>query len=138
MPQEKELLEAAIIGDLDKVKLAIKAGADINTKREDGWSPLHLAAHKGHLNIVKFLLKNGANLEAQGAWGWTSLHFAAHEVQLATVNFLIKHGANANVHETLKRSDVNNRGYTPAELARARGSIVQTGKHVLIPQQNPS
>jgi len=51
-------------------------GADINIQdKEDGWTPLMVAAYNGHVDLVRFLLKNGANprlrsLEDKTAYDW--------------------------------------------------------------------
>ena len=34
-------------GRLEVVRALIKAGADVNAKKDDGWTPLHLSAENG-------------------------------------------------------------------------------------------
>ena len=52
--------------DVDKVKGAIEAGADINNSfMPFGRSPLHNAAAKGNANIVEYLINAGANVNQQ-------------------------------------------------------------------------
>jgi len=55
------LLSSAKVGNLDYVKLAIAQGADINTRDENGGTPLHWAVYYNHKDIVEFLLMQGAN-----------------------------------------------------------------------------
>jgi len=47
--------------EINKLKLYLKAGADINYIRKDGLSPLTCAIFWDQLEIAEFLLKNGAN-----------------------------------------------------------------------------
>ena len=42
------------------VKSLIAAGADVNAKDEDDWTPLMQAAHNGHIETARLLLKAGA------------------------------------------------------------------------------
>ena len=47
-------------------QLLLKRGAAVNPRRNDGWTPLHLASYYGKLEIVRLLLDHGteANVEA--------------------------------------------------------------------------
>jgi len=48
--------------DLEKTRLLVAHGADVNAKSDDHRTPLMIAArHPGAVKIVKFLLDNGAN-----------------------------------------------------------------------------
>eukprot|EP00282_Hemiselmis_andersenii_P013460 CAMPEP_0114129698 /NCGR_PEP_ID=MMETSP0043_2-20121206/11613_1 /TAXON_ID=464988 /ORGANISM="Hemiselmis andersenii, Strain CCMP644" /LENGTH=50 /DNA_ID=CAMNT_0001222989 /DNA_START=54 /DNA_END=203 /DNA_ORIENTATION=- len=49
---------------MDIVGALARAGAEIDAKDEDGWTPLHLAAAYGHVDIVRYLVENGANKDA--------------------------------------------------------------------------
>ena len=51
-------------GDTEGVKSLIKEGVDVNSKDEDGWTPLHLAAYSGKKDVAKLLLDKGAEVTA--------------------------------------------------------------------------
>lgn len=46
--------------DASCIRALFHAGSDINTKTNNGYTALHLAAAFGHTNLVKWLLKKGA------------------------------------------------------------------------------
>ena len=51
-----ELYAAARDGDVEKVRLLLEAGADVNWANEFGTTPIHLAAENGHTECVRLLL----------------------------------------------------------------------------------
>ena len=57
---DRPLMVASKKGNLELVKLLIKAGANVNLSDNEGWTPLIAAAHKGHKDVCKALLDNGA------------------------------------------------------------------------------
>ena len=42
----------------------LKAGADVNSGRDDGYTPLFIAAHQGHEEVLVALLEAGAQMTA--------------------------------------------------------------------------
>ncbi|KAH9061947.1 ankyrin repeat-containing domain protein [Lactarius vividus] len=46
--------------------LLLEHGGDINARRNDLWTPLHIASYNGNLEIARFLIDNGANVDV----GW--------------------------------------------------------------------
>ena len=43
----------------------IRAGANINAVDNDGWTPLHAAAHWDKHDVIRFLLDRNADLDAK-------------------------------------------------------------------------
>jgi len=48
-----ELLKAVRAGDVKRVKLLLKRGADVDEPDEGGWTPLLYAVWEGHLDAIK-------------------------------------------------------------------------------------
>ena len=94
------LLHAAMAGDLECVKLLLKAGAKVDDAAPDGKTALMLAIIKHHEDVALFLIDQGAPVNPVEA-GFTALHAAAITGQTATVLALLKHGADINAGVTM-------------------------------------
>jgi cytohesin len=118
--------DAAKDGYLTVVQAHLDAGANVNAKNEDGWTPLHFAAQYSHKEIVELLIANGADVKAMGesspvfSWqgGFTPLHYAAVNGHEKIAELLIDNGAEVNVK--------NEDGWTPLHWAahKDHGEIV--------------
>ena len=64
------------------VELLLKAdGVDVNKAKEDGITPLYVAAHKGHTSVVELLLKaDGVDVNKGIEDGTTPLFIASQKV----------------------------------------------------------
>jgi TPR repeat protein len=58
---------------------AVLAGADVNARSEDGYTPLMYAVALGNPEVVREVLSGGADINAQSTTGWTALMFAAKD-----------------------------------------------------------
>lgn len=92
------LYQAAIDGDINKVKNLLDSGVNVNQKGGGGLlndsNPLNAASSMGHANIVKLLISRGANVNAaSGSMGWTPLSSAAWRGYTEIVNILVDNGA---------------------------------------------
>jgi ankyrin repeat protein len=88
------LHSAAANGEIERVKLFISEGADVNVKNSEGLTPLHYAAFKGHKDIVELLLAHGADVNVGGAnYNRTALEFAMQSNHTEIVQLLISKGA---------------------------------------------
>jgi ankyrin repeat protein len=56
------------------VEMLINAGADVDAKDENDWTPLHFAAGCGKINSLEVLLANGADVNARDNKQNTPLH----------------------------------------------------------------
>jgi excisionase family DNA binding protein len=133
-------------GDFAALKSLIEAGADLNSRSNDEWTPLMLATIKGHTAMIQILLKNGADSNARNRKGWTALMFACSMSDVDNMRILLTEGANVNArdkegktalmqaaHENNRESvkvllemgaDVNledHTGETALDMARRRG-----------------
>ena len=49
----------------------------MDSAKEDGFTPLHLASLNGSVEVVRVLVGRGARLDARDASGQTPIHLAA-------------------------------------------------------------
>ena len=94
---QKELMGAAVMGELDRVKSLVEAGADVNYQEENSRAtPLIGACWRGHEEVIKYLVARGADVNVQNANGDTPLMLAAGSKQFKTlVPWLLARGADA-------------------------------------------
>lgn len=88
---------AAIIGNLDIVKLLIESGANIEGCNNYEDTALLLAASEGHKHIVDWLIKKGANHNALGDGEVNALYFAADNGHIDIVRELLKLKSDINL-----------------------------------------
>ncbi|XP_045826697.1 protein VAPYRIN-LIKE-like [Trifolium pratense] len=86
------LLRAARVDDVHALKKCLAAGAEVNRKDQNGWTPLHWASFKGRIKSVKILLEHGAEVDSVDDAGYTPLHCAAEAGHLQVALVLIAHG----------------------------------------------
>jgi ankyrin repeat protein len=90
------VIAAARDGSLVRLRALISAGADMNVKDSEGWTPLMVAALKGHAKTVVLLLSHGAHIETKNNSGWTALRFASSVGDTEMMTLLIGYGADVN------------------------------------------
>ena len=110
---EEALIKAAANGYQRVMKLLVNAGADPNTRDENGKTPLDWAAEMEHQEAVKLLVEMGADPNARNEYGYTPLHWAARNGHQKAVKFLVDAGADP------KAKDKN--GQTSLHLAAKKG-----------------
>ena len=83
-------------------RLLLEHGADVNTRRNGRWTPLHIASWSGKLEIVQVLIDHSAEVDAVDDFGKTPLHFVSqgkYESQkdgVRIAQLLLDHGADVN------------------------------------------
>lgn len=106
---DEKLFQAAAAGDVQAMKTAMVAGANVDAQREGTLdTPLHVAAALGHEQVVALLIEAGADVDAQNLAMRTALHESS---------FLGTPGIWNRLIEGFARDDVPDRdGQTPSML----------------------
>lgn len=107
---------AVFMNDLERVKLLIDKGADVNkgcSKIE--MSPLMLAVHINSFEMVKLLLEHGADVNHRDLIDDTPICYAAIKGDLELVKFFVKKGSDIKTE--------NNFGYTLLHFAAGSGNV---------------
>ena len=85
---------AAFLDDLDRVKLLIEKGADVNAKNILHTTPLFFAADNDNLEMVKLLVENGADVNIRNYDdGNPALFIAALKGNWEMFQYLVENGA---------------------------------------------
>jgi len=85
--------------NIEPVKQAIAAGADLDAKMQGGYTPLHLAAIYDHKEIAEILIAEGADVNAKNKRDMTPLHQAARSGRKEIAELLIAKGADVNAKD---------------------------------------
>ncbi|XP_068733040.1 ankyrin repeat domain-containing protein 39-like isoform X2 [Montipora capricornis] len=98
MDFERGIWQAALDGNMKRVRSLLDKGGDPDARDGSGYTALHYASRSGHADICLLLLERGANVNAQTRSGKaTSLHRAAYSGHSEVMKILIKHGADARI-----------------------------------------
>ncbi|XP_052079497.1 ankyrin repeat domain-containing protein 2-like [Mytilus californianus] len=96
----QDLLEAARVGDLEKLKRCLEDGANIFYQDLGGCTALHYAAgRKENTKVVRFLVTCGINPNTQSKQGNTALHVAVIFQRTKTVHLLISSAVDLNTQD---------------------------------------
>jgi len=87
-----DLIEAASVGDLERVKALVASGVPVQVGDYDRRTPLHLAAAEGHLEVVKYLIEQGADVHVVDRWGGSVMSDAVTTGREEVIRFLRSHG----------------------------------------------
>ncbi|XP_009076591.1 PREDICTED: 2-5A-dependent ribonuclease, partial [Acanthisitta chloris] len=77
----------------------LEQGADVNSKIEGGWTPLHTAVQSGQEDMVRLLLDKGACLYDRKDNGGTALTEAGIAGNVNILELLLDRGLNINDHD---------------------------------------
>lgn len=116
------LLWAVQNNSVDRVKLLLDAGANIQSRDDRGQTSLWWAVEKSNVAMVKLLLDRGANVELKDKKDRTPLHWAVQKGKVDIVKQLLN--ANANIESK------DDNGETPLWRA-ARSGVVAIVKLLL-------
>lgn len=114
---ERAVVEAATIGNQEKLIQLLRLGAPANAKDSVGYFAIWWAARNCHLECVKLLLNRGANIDACN-------HNYAESFPLAypcfhgdeeIVEYMLSYGASVEAHDS--------KGWQPAHFASSGGHL---------------
>ncbi len=121
-----EIAAELIMGGADEVETEFAYFQDamlarnVNSRFDDGQTPLHLAAMYGHSAIAKYLLESNADTSVQDSSGATPLHEAVRYGHIEIARALLNSGADVNARDNL--------GKTPVMLIIPKDKISETYK----------
>ena len=114
------LFDAVKKGDIEALRKHLYAGADVNTKDEDGYTLLTVAVAYGSKEIVELLIFNGVDVNAKNDGGSTPLNIATAQGHKETVELLIFNGVDVNAFDPQVR-EKSIEIYEVADILRKHG-----------------
>jgi ankyrin repeat protein len=115
-PPEAPVADAAMRGDVERVRTLLSEGADVNAAQGDGMTALHWAAEHGDETLADVVLDAGADAGAATRLGaYTPLHLATKGGHARVVVRLLEAGADPSAGTATG-------GVTPLHFAAGAGS----------------
>lgn len=88
-PMRVQALHAAVAGrSMEAVRSLVEAGAPVDAKQQNGWTPLHAAVHRGDVEMTRYLLAHGADPKLQNDEGKSAIGLAAEQGSAAILKLL--------------------------------------------------
>ncbi len=137
------LLAASVHGNVQEIKAAIRAGANVNAINESGESPLNMVSKLSYEFLVKYFISLGANVNTANANKITPLHWGVEYNNIEMVKLLLQKDADLNARDGIYETPLhwaawtgnyqsakwllkyganpyasNNTGVTPVDLAK--------------------
>jgi ankyrin repeat protein len=118
---DSELIEAAFVCDLVRVRALLAQGGDPNARDDDGRTPIFSAVLGNSVALLGLLVEARGDVNAHDDEGWTALHFAAQENLPEIAQILIGCGADVNARDGEGRSVLSRAIFS----ARGRDGVVR-------------
>lgn len=107
------IVHAILLGHDEVVEWLLFAGANLTIKEDQGFSPMHAAAHSGRERVVRMLAAFNMDPSERHRDGWTPIHYAAWgeggEKHTETVRSLLELG--------VPHDEMTPHGHLPIQLA---------------------
>ncbi|XP_054023508.1 protein phosphatase 1 regulatory subunit 16A [Dryobates pubescens] len=122
-------LHQCCIDDAGKVvPVLLDAGADVNARDSELWTPLHAAATCGHLHLVRLLIQRGADLLATNSDGNMPYDLCEDELTLDCLE-------SAMAEQGITQEKIEEaRGATEREMMVEIGQLVEAGADLDAPR----
>jgi len=112
---DKELGNAIVADDLDRVRYLLGHGAHVDALDGEGYPPLINATRFGFLDVATFLAERHAPVDETDRGHWTALMYAAWADQPPLIEMLLHQGAKIDV--------TDDKGQTPLAIASQNGKL---------------
>lgn len=113
----KELVDAVLGNDPERVRYLLDHGADPNEIAGLDYNALQTAVREGHLQIAEVLIERGASIDAPDRSGWSSLTSAVYRNDAEMVDLLLRNGANKDRY--------GDSGWNPLAVAITYGDLAR-------------
>ncbi|XP_017061698.1 ankyrin repeat domain-containing protein 49 [Drosophila ficusphila] len=105
---ERMILWAVNENRISEVREILRLDADtVNSKDNDGYTPLHRAAYNNFVDMAKLLLQYRADPNARTELGWTPLHSACKWNNADCAHLLLQFGADVNAESEGKQTPLH-------------------------------
>ena len=119
-------------GEIDKVTILLAMGARVDA-RDQGFTPLLVAAQFGHTEVCELLLANGSDLEERQTGTLdTALHHAATFGHQSLPELLLSHKAYVNSKDSSRGATLLHYASQEGHLASVM-ALLQAGAPPLLP-----
>lgn len=111
--------DATTRGEIDKVRLLVREGADVNAKDKFSQTALMYASRVGNIDLVRLLVESGADLNTAAKHNLSALMLAVINGHAEVVRILIESGADLTIRGG--KGAIGFYDKTAMVLARERG-----------------